>query len=182
MKFFAAVTIMLAFVMSAMAADNFATKTGTIQSKATVFQAMAVTGQQALDFGFLTPGEVKSVDLLNHSTGKPVLGDETTGRFLVSAAKGANVTLSFSTPPNLVKVGDENKTFLIDGYVYGTARSEDNTNTAASLTNGATVVMPDNVVSSVNSLWVFVGAAVHPLADQASGDYIQDITLTATYN
>ncbi len=179
MKFLVSLAIMMVFVMSAMA-DK--TATGTIQGKAEVMQSMAVTGQQALDFGFLTQGEDKSVDLLNGSTGLPALGTEKTGRFLVSAAKGSNVILSFSTPTDLLNTLDDTKKFPINTWVYGTARSIDNTNTAASLTNGDQVVMPDNVVSDVNSLWVFVGATVHPGASQASGTYSVDITLTATYN
>jgi len=175
MKFFAAIAISMSFVSVAMAAN---TANDKISGKANVMQAMAVTKQVDLDFGIVAQGANKTIGLENNVTGLPNQGDQTTGRFLVSAAATTSIDLAFTQPANLIKGSDN---LPIDTYTYGwfTANSFTGGTTIA---NGADVTMPANVVETVNGIYVYVGATVKPGASQAIGAYAADITLTATYN
>jgi hypothetical protein len=85
-KILAALTIMLGITMSAMAqSDN-----DNCLEKQLVLQAMNVDRITDLDFGWVSPGLAKTIDLENGVTGGQVgEGTETTGVFSVSAAAGS---------------------------------------------------------------------------------------------
>lgn len=176
-KIFAAIAITMAFTMGAMAQSN--TANALIAGNAQIIQAMAVTGQVALDFGLVSQGSNKTIGLTNNVTGLPNIGTQTTGRFLVSAAATTSVDLTFTTPTNLVS-GSNN--LLIEDYTY--AHDIDNDATSGTTFTGGTtdITFPTNVVETVNGVYVFIGGTVKPTASQATGAYTANITLTATYN
>jgi len=175
-KFFAILAIMLGFTMGAMAQN---TANAVAQGKAEVMQKMEVTKQVDLDFGIIAQGANKTIGLTNNVTGLPDQGTQTTGRFLVSAAATTSVKLTFTTPENLLK---DAVTLPIDTYTYGHHTANSFTG-GTTFTDGTTdITFPTNVVESVNGIYVFIGATVKPAANQAIGEYAEDITLTATYN
>jgi hypothetical protein len=186
-KFFAALVIMMGFTMGAMAqkADN-----DKISGKAEILQAMDVIGITALDFGRLSPGLAKTIDLENVATGGQVgEGTETTGVFSVSAAAGSNVQIQFTTlPSNLDEDGVGVALLPITAYTAGYYTADPfvtangTTFTAGTGTQVATGNFPANVVATKNLIYVFLGATVTPGASQVSGTYAADVFLTATYN
>jgi hypothetical protein len=183
MKIMAAMAVMMGFAFNAMGQSN--TDNDAIAGKAQVLQAMAVTKQVDLDFGMVSQGSAKTIGLTNNVTGTPNLGTQTTGRFLVSAAAGTSVNLTFTTPTNLVY--DVNN-LPIGTYVCGYANDNAYSSSAVSFGAPGTVTkdiasFPTNDVgSSVNGVYVFIGATVSPTSSQAVGSYTANITLTATYN
>jgi len=177
MKFFAALAITMSFVTIANAQSN--TANSFILGKAKVIQAMSVASKVALDFGWVSQGSAKTIGLSNDVTGTPLNGTQTTGYFLVSAASGTSVDLTFTSPGNLVDGSSHN--LAIGPYVYGYANTTSFAG-ASNLVSGGDVTMPINPVESVNGIYVFVGATVTPTSTQAIGDYTGNITLTATYN
>ena len=181
MKLFAALTITLGFSIGAFAQS---TDNANILGKAEILQGIDVTGITALDFGSVSPGLAKSIDLVNVATGGQVgEGTQTTGVFTVSAAAGANVQIQFTTLPATLVNGSE--TLPIGTYIagYGTAIPFAGTTftpgTGAQVSSGN---FPTNVISSRNAIYVYIGGTVTPGASQASGNYSSNITLTATYN
>lgn len=174
MKFFAALAISMSFVSVAIAQN---TDNDKISGKANVMQAMAVTKQVDLDFGVVAQGANKTIGLENDVTGWSE-GTQTTGRFLVSAAAATSVDLTFTSPANLVN-GVNN--LPIDTYTYGWFTANTFTG-GTTISSGADITMPTNVVELVNGIYVFVGATVKPGVSQVIGAYAADITLTATYN
>jgi len=176
MKFFIALALTTGFVVSANA-QNFAT--GTAEGKATVMQAMAVTKQVDLDFGVIAQGANKTIGLTNNVTGLNE-GNQTTGRFLVSAAAATSVDLTFTSPSALL---NGTTPLTIDTYTYGWSIANDYSS-ANAIISGDDITMPSNVVETtpVNGIYVFVGATVKPTSSQLIGDYTANILLTATYN
>jgi hypothetical protein len=180
-KIFATLAVVLGFAMGAMAqSDN-----DQIAGKAIVLQAMDVTGVTDLDFGWVSPGLAKTIDLENVATGGQVgVGTESTGVFTVSAAAGSDVQIQFTNLPANLEYGSEE--LPIDAYTAG-YDTEDPFDAGTTFTPATgirvnTGVFPTNVIGSVNGIYVFIGATVTPDASQAAGTYEADITLTATYN
>jgi hypothetical protein len=181
MKLFAAITIMSTFAIGAMAQS---TDNTTIVGQAEVLQGINVVGITALDFGRVSPGLAKTIDLNNVATGGQVgEGTQTTGVFTVSAAAGSNVQIVFTTPANL-KFGAIN--LPIDTYTAGYATTNPFSGAATFVpATGAQVSggnFPLNPIGSENAIYVYIGGTVRPGANQASGAYAENITLTATYN
>lgn len=185
MKMMAAMAVMMGFAFSAMGADPSNTANDIIAGKAQIMQAMAVTKQVDLDFGMVSQGTAKSIGLTNNVTGTPQTGTQTTGRFLVSAAATTNVDLTFTTPANLVNGGNN---LPIGSYKCGYAL--DNAYSSGAVSFGAddtktidiTGFPTNEVETTVNGIYVFIGATVTPTSTQAIGNYTANITLTATYN
>jgi hypothetical protein len=182
-KFFVVLTLALGFALSVSAqSDN-----DNVLGKALVLQAMNVTGITALDFGWVSPGLEKTIDLVNVATGGQVgEGTETTGVFSVSAAAGSNVQIQFTTlPENLVSSSLDN--LPIGTYTAGYHTADPFTGGTTFTPGTGTQVSSGNfptqdIGGSVNGIYVFIGATVTPGATQASGAYEANITLTATYN
>jgi hypothetical protein len=184
-NFLFALALVMGLGMSAFAQD-YSTDNASVLGKALVLQRIDVTGVTALDFGWVSPGLAKTINLENIATGGQAgEGTQTTGVFTVSAAVGSNVQIEFTTlPANLSYLTNE---LPIGSYTagYHTANPFDGVatfepGTGAQVSNGN---FPANDLgSSVNGIYVFIGATVSPGLTQASGDYEAAITLTATYN
>jgi hypothetical protein len=183
-KILATLTVVLGFAMGAMAQSGH-TDNANIAGKAIVLQAMDVTGVTDLDFGWVSPGLAKTINLENVATGGQVgEGTQTTGVFTVSAAPNSNVQVQFTTlPANLAYLTND---LPIGTYTagYHTANpfSGGTTFTAATGTQVSVGNFPTNDISGSNGIYVFIGATVTPGATQAAGTYEANITLTATYN
>jgi len=174
--FFVVVTFLVSFTVRATAQNIGNDK---ITGKAQVVQTIIVAKQVDLNFGFVAQGSNKTIGLTNNVSGIPNYGTQTTGRFLVSAAAGSNVDLTFTTPTNLTS-GSNN--LLIQDYTYGWHTV--NAFAGGTIFTGGTtdITVPTNVVESANGIYVFIGATVKPQISQTIGSYEADITLTATYN
>jgi hypothetical protein len=181
MKLFAAITIMSTFAIGAMAqsSDN-----ANILGKAEVLQGINVTGITALDFGRVSPGLTKTINLTNVATGGQVgEGTQTTGVFTVSAAAGSNVQIQFTSLPGNLVSGTDN--LAIGAYTAGYGTAIPFAGTTFTPGTGIQVAagdFPTNVINSENAIYVYVGGTVTPGANQAIGNYSANITLTATYN
>jgi hypothetical protein len=179
----------LALVMGlGMSAFSQSTDNANVLGKALVLQGIDVTGITPLDFGWVSPGLAKTIDLENVATGGQVgEGTQSTGVFTVSAAAGSNVQLQFTTLPvhlsyltNQLSIGD-----YAAGYHTANPFTGGTTFTAATGTQVADGSFPTNPIGlepAVNLIYVFIGATVTPITEQASGAYEANITLTATYN
>jgi hypothetical protein len=182
MKLFAAITIMSAISIGAIAQTDNA----NIAGKAEILQAINVTGVTDLNFGRVSPGLTKTIDLVNVATGGQVgEGTQTTGVFSVSAASGSNVQIQFTTlPANLVNGALDNLPIGTYTAGYGIANPYAGTPfTAGTGTQVSGGNFPINEISTgINGIYVFIGGTVTPGATQAIGDYTAPITLTATYN
>lgn len=181
MKTFAAI-IMFAFSIGAMAQS---TDNANILGKAEVLQGINVTGITALDFGRVSPGLAKTINLVNVATGGQVgEGIQTTGVFTVSASAGTNVQIKFTTlPSNLVNTASDN--LPIGAYTAGYGTAIPFAGTTFTPATGIQVEsgnFPTNVIGTENAIYVYIGGTVTPDANQAIGDYSSNITLTATYN
>lgn len=187
MKMMAVMAVMMGFAFSLMAASG-ETDNASITGKATVIQAIDVANITNLEFGTVSPGLAKTIDLENVATGGQVgEGTETTGVFSVSAAASSDVSIQFTTLPTaLDEDGDGTATLPIGTYTagYHTANpySGGTTFTAGDLTQLYTGNFPTNDVSGTNLIYVFLGGTVTPGAAQTPGTYQGSITLTATYN
>ncbi|MFZ4522469.1 MAG: hypothetical protein ACOYNC_12240 [Bacteroidales bacterium] len=182
MKIFAAITIMFACTLAASAQK---TDNANISGKAEVLQGIDVTGKIDLDFGRVSPGLAKTIDLNNVATGGQVgEGTQTTGVFTVSASAGSNVQIQFTTLPAGLKNAN-NDNLPIGAYTagYGTdipfAGDTFDPGTGTQVTSGN---FPTNVIDSKNAIYVYIGGTVTPGPSQAIGNYTSNITLTATYN
>ncbi len=137
----------------------------TIEATATVLSAVTVNAGPDLQFGNVTPGVPKTI----------AIGDAGAGRFDVTKATGAGVTLSFTLPTDLDSGGN---TLPIGGWTGGW----NTVNTPA----GATAFTPDlagtnTAATAGTNLYVYVGATVTPAAGQAAGAYTGDVTMSVVY-
>lgn len=136
----------------------------SITATATVQAPINVTAVTNLDFQSVFPGVAKTV----------LVTDATAGRWDVAGAVSAPVSLNFTLPTNLVSganlmpigtwTGNRNTT----AAPTGTAFTPSGTPTAATL-------------SATGTLFVYIGATVSPLANQAAGVYTAAVTLTVLY-
>lgn len=183
-KFLTILTIALGLSISASAQS---TDADNILGKALVLQGMNVTGITPLDFGWVSPGLAKTINLVNVASGGQVgEGTQTTGVFSVSAAANSNVQLEFTALPT-------NLSYLTNNLPIGTYTA--GYHTANPFSGGTTFDptedvqvaggnFPTNPIGdpAINLIYVFIGATVTPGPTQASGAYEASITLTATYN
>lgn len=180
-KFIAAGILVLAFTFSATAQT---TDNDKIIGRAEILTGIDVIQQANLDFGYVSPGIDKSVDLSDVAT--PLTSNQanvSTGKFKVTAGVAASVLITFTLPTTLDKGTDQ---LLINNWVASY-------NSTASPVTGATQYVPVSGNStqvygattnfpSTGELYVYLGGRVQPTNTQASGVYQSDITLTATYN
>jgi hypothetical protein len=136
----------------------------SITATATVQAPINVTAVSNLDFQSVFPGVAKTV----------LVTDATAGRWDVAGAASTPVSLNFTLPNNLSSganlmpiatwTGNHNTT----AAPTGTGFTPSGTPTAATL-------------SATGALFVYIGATVSPLANQAAGVYTAAVTLTVLY-
>lgn len=136
----------------------------SITATATVQAPINVTAVSNLDFQNVFPGVAKTV----------LVTDATAGRWDVAGAASTPVSLNFTLPGNLSSganlmpiatwTGNHNTT----AAPTGTGFTPSGTPTAATL-------------SATGAVFVYIGATVSPLANQAAGVYTAAVTLTVLY-
>jgi len=136
-----------------------------IQATATVLSALTVAAGNNLQFGNVTPG-------VNKTVGFAAAG---AGRFDVTKADGAGVTLSFTLPTDLTSGTD---LLPIGSWTGGW----NTTQTPAGATGFTPSPAGTNTAATAGTaLHVYVGATVSPAAGQAAGSYIGTVTMSAIY-
>ena len=136
----------------------------SITATATVQAPINVTAVSNLDFQNVFPGVAKTV----------LTTDATAGRWDVLGAASTPVSLNFTLPTNLASganlmpigtwTGNHNTTATPSGASF----TPSGTPTAATL-------------SATGALFVYIGATVSPLSNQAAGVYTAAVTLTVLY-
>lgn len=155
-----AVLALVVFTTPAYAQVNNASITAT----ATVQAPINVTAVTNLDFQNVFPGVAKTV----------LVTDATAGRWDVAGAASAPVSLNFTLPgnlssgANLMPIGTWTGNHNTTAAPTGTGFTPSGTPTAATL-------------SATGALFVYIGATVSPLANQATGVYTAAVTLTVLY-
>lgn len=155
-----AVLALVVFTTPAYAQVNNASITAT----ATVQAPINVTAVTNLDFQNVFPGVAKTV----------LVTDATAGRWDVAGAASAPVSLNFTLPgnlssgANLMPIGTWTGNHNTTAAPTGTGFTPSGTPTAATL-------------SATGALFVYIGATVSPLANQAAGVYTAAVTLTVLY-
>jgi spore coat protein U-like protein len=149
------------------AASTASAQSANINVTANVFQAIAVNGFRALDFGNVFPGVNKTI--ANNAA--------TSGRFDATGQVSANVNMTFTLPTDLVSGGGAN---LPIGSWTGCWDADSDPNT------GCTGFTPSASASAASfsgtgTLFVFIGGTVSPGASQAAGAYTATATLTLAY-
>jgi len=179
---FAALTMVFGFAIGAIAQSDNA----NILGKATVLQAINVTGITSLEFGSVSPGLAKTIGLINDATGGQVgEGTQTTGVFTVSAAAGSNVQVQFTTLPDSLVYATINHLGIgtyTAGYHTAQPFTGGTTFTPGTGTQVASGNFPTNDIGGFNAIYVFIGGTVTPTSTQVSGAYEANITLTSIYN
>ena len=165
-----------------------ASQNANINANATVIQGISVTGQEALEFGTVVAGEVKTIELNgdisagDNTSVDGVIGNQA-GRFLVSAAATSGVTLSFTNIPNTLSNGSETMGIT---YTAGWSNNIDATSTTeVDVTEAVTtdiISFPENDLSGTNGIYVFLGGTVTAVSGQAPGVYTAEVTMSAVYN
>ena len=140
-------------------------QSASIQATATVVTPLVVTGSAPLAFGSVFQGVAKTI---LHS-------DATSGRLSITGFGTSQVAMTFTLPGTLASGANTMPINNYDIRINGT-----NTPTGASV---LTVVSgtPVNANLVANSLFVFVGGRVQPVALQAAGTYTGTIVLAAAY-
>lgn len=158
------VSAVLAALLS-LAGSTARAQSANINATATVYQAMTVTGAQALAFGNVFPGVNKTI----------AVTDATSGRFDLTGQNSATVNLTFALPATLASGGNT----LPIGTWTGCTNTSNSTTGCTSFTPSGTAT--PSAFSGTGSLWVWVGGTVSPAANQAAGAYTGTVTLTAAY-
>jgi len=148
------------------AASDASAQSANINVTATVFQAIAVTGARALDFGNVFPGVNKTIGT----------SAATSGRFDATGQAGANLNMTFTLPTDLA-FGVNN---LPIGSWTGCADADNDP------TSGCSVFTPSASASGAafsagGALFIFIGGTVSPAANQPAGTYTATATLTLAY-
>ena len=136
----------------------------SITATATVQAPINVTAVTNLDFQSVFPGVAKTV----------LVTDATAGRWDVAGAASTPVSLNFTLPgnlssgANLMPIGTWTGNHNTTAAPTGTGFTPSGTPTAATL-------------SATGALFVYIGATVSPLANQAAGVYTAAVTLTVLY-
>lgn len=155
----------LTAVLLATGAASAAAQSAPITATANVLQAISVSGVRTLDFGNVFPGVAKSIGVTA----------ATSGKFSATGQATANVNMTFALPADLV-----GPTNLSIGTWTGCYNGADDAS------SGCTSFTPSGSASpaafgAAGTLYVFVGATVSPLANQAAGVYNGTVTMTLAY-
>ncbi len=165
MRKFTRVSAAVVALLSLSAAGASA-QSANINVTATVYQALTVTGAQALDFGNVFPGVAKTI----------AVTDATAGRFDLSGQNSANVDLTFTLPATL---GDGFGNNLAIGTWTGCTNTSNSTAGCTTFTPSGSATA--SALGGTGTLFVWVGGTVSPTAVQAAGAYSGTVTLTAAY-
>ena len=183
-KFFATLTIVLGLAVTTFGQQN---ASATITGLANVATQVTVAGGGSLEFGNVTPGNVKSVSNAG-VVGPGIIGGttEAAGKFTVSKGVNTQVTLAFTLPSNLTS---GSATLPISFADFGTnkcARIAKASQTDIHFTPSAGITAANLGATAwafaSNSFDVYIGGTVTPGGAQTAGAYTGNITLTATYN
>ncbi len=184
MKFFAVIILLAGFSVATYAQTPTPVVLG-ITGHADVQALITITSGVPLEFGNVTPGNVKAIGTANNILHGQAGGlTETSGSWTVGKGANTQVTLAFTLPDNLVNGSYQLPITFSD---YSTTKLGKIGTKDVSL--GSTLT-PSFVINSVDynseyqssSILVKVGGTVSPIALQASGSYSAAITLSATYN
>ena len=178
-KLFAALVIMMGFTVSTTAQIA----TNQIKGIANVNTNISVERVVDLNFGFVSPGLTKTINLKNVATGGAAgEGTETTGVFSVFAQNNSNVNIKFTTLPTTLISGGNS--LPISNYVaaYGATNPHMAGGDFVPADGINLSDFPTSLIGTQNGTYVFIGATVNPVSAQPSGNYEANITLTATYN
>jgi hypothetical protein len=148
----------------AQAQPNFA----DITASATVLSPLTVSWASDLDFGNVFPGVAAAV----------AITDGGAGGWTVAGATGAEVTLTFTLPANLVSGGNN----LPIAFAAGDAgHNTANDPTTATTFDPAGVETTNLSGGAPGELWVWIGGTVTPAVNQPAGLYQNTVTLTVDY-
>ena len=165
----------LLLFFAAMAGNLHAQETANIDATANVVSAFSVFGIDNLEFGTVTAGTSTSIEPADNQAGRFVIdtGDE-------------NVTFTFTLPTELVGISgvalDAGATMPIsfganDG-VYNT-ENDPSTGDIFNPVDGVTSPVSGGPEQQLN---VFLGGTVDPPANQESGNYSGEITISVEQN
>lgn len=147
------------------AASNAGAQSANINVTANVFQAIVVSGTQALDFGSVFPGVDKTIAPSAASS----------GRFSATGQASSNVNMTFTLPANLVNGGNN---LPINSWT-GCRDTDNDPAGCTGFTPSAAATAA--AFSGAGELFIFIGATVQPAANQAAGAYTAVATLTLAY-
>lgn len=153
----AALVVTAALVVLVLPGAGWAQSSDDITAQANVLTPLTVTGQQDLDFGDVFPGAAKTV----------VVADASAGRWLASGQSGAEVTLTFSLPANLLSGGNT----LPISFGANSAGHHTSNAPGSALTFDPAAGATANVGVAPAELYVWVGGTVNPAANQPQGLY-----------
>jgi len=180
-KFFAALTIMMGFMMMANAQNAV---TYPVTANATVQTKLVVSQLQALNFGTVdnVSGVSKTVSVLGVASTSGTASPAQTGvqeGIGEIVRTGGVVTYKLVSPPaNLVGPTPS----LLPIGTYTTAYSVA-TSGGAQTAGNSTVTNPTSVAAGTDDIYVHIGATVTPsAATTLPGSHTADITLSAEYN
>ena len=188
----------LLLVSSSAFAQDGSTSNASISANAKVLQPVIVTAVQSLEFGNVTPNNVKAISV----TGDVVVGiagadneAERQGIFNITKGTGSEVLLSFALPSvlNGDEAGNTGETLAIsfatdeDGIYAKLATNLAGDASALAWDPTATILLANGGQSTqpyfvTNEFWVNLGGKITPAAAQVQGNYTGTVTLTATYN
>jgi hypothetical protein len=157
--------MLLTVGVSAGSAHGVRAQAANFTVNALVLQQITVVGDRNLAFGTVFPGVNKTV---------PVQGGNS-GRYQVTGAANASVSLTFTLPANLAN----GPNLLPINTWVGRHNAINNAATGVAFTPSGS---PTNTaLSALGVRWVFIAATVNPAANQAAGGYLATATLTVAY-
>lgn len=165
-----------------------------IGARASVLSQIVVTAGDSLIFGNVAQGVPKTISTTGTVITGAVTGGEDNGTFTITKGAGSFFTLSWTLPANLAKAGGG--TLPINFNDAGTTKlglltsgstsfpfSISASGVAEELDTDTGITGADRTAfAAATSFVVAVGGTVVPTTDQAAGNYIGTITMTATYN
>ena len=165
-----------------------------IGARASVLSQIVVTAGDSLIFGNVNPGVDKTIGTDGTVLAGTATGDEQNGTFTIAKGAGSFITLSWTLPTTLAKAGggtmpinfndvSSTKLGLLTSGSTSFPFSISESDAAVELNTNTGITGTDRTAfAAATALTVAVGGTVVPGATQAAGNYIGQITLTATYN
>src|SRR6056297_112540 len=160
-------------------------------ASADVLTAVDVNKNTDLVFGNVSPGNVKTISVESSVIDGIAGGDtESAAQFTVSKGANSEVILSFDLPMNLtsgsnnlaIDFSDASDTKLTR-LTTSEASDGDNSQDFTPASDFVTLTSADHSsYFSATEFYVWLGGTVKPTNDQPQGEYVGEITLTATYN
>jgi hypothetical protein len=179
-------------------AQGFNTSNASITANAKVLQPVIVTAVQSLEFGNVTPNNVKAINTQGGVQVGIAGADETgerQGIFNITKGTASEVLLSFQLPSvlNGDEAGNTGATMTIsfatdeDGTYAKLATDLAGTANALAWDPTETILLENGEQSTqpyylVNEFWVNLGGKLTPTDVQKQGKYKGTVILTASYN